>query len=361
MLSARRSTRLLSLAALLLAVVVAFVRFDPLGLRADGELVRALTQRGRVAVVDAKSLLALHAEGATLVDAESVPGLLPALAGQDANALSRALEQARVSALLIEPELAASGQPTITLRARLQRFGRVPGLHGLFLSRTAVLYAPDLTRELSPLHREALATVARALVAGARPPRVSSFPEPLRRLRPVEVMVLLRSGENPRLWRSARGSSIASALITAATVARERWHEREQAMGGTLDRALPHLIVDVALLDDDGTLGERDPAFIDRALLPGVHGVAYERKGAWRYLLPDATREEGKGRASQAFRKLFVDDGLPEDSFGRHELRLYRLAVQTLATSPEPPQKDDGLSDVKSPNDVLGVPGHPGH
>ena len=340
--SARRSTRLLSIAALLLVVVAVFVRFDPLGLRADGELVRALTQRGRVAVVDAKSLLGLHAQGATLVDAASVPGLLPALAGQDADALSRALEQARVSALLIEPELAASGQPSVTLRARLQRFGRVPGLHGLFLSRTAVLYAPDLTRELSPLHREALATVARALVAGARPPRVSSFPEPLRRLRPVEVMVLLRSGDDPRLWRSARGSSIASALITAATVARERWHEREQAMGGTLDRALPRLTVDVALLDDDGTLGERDAAFIDRALFPACMASPTSAKAHGVTCCPDAAREEGKGRASQAFRKLFVDDGLPEDSFGRHELRLYRLAVQTLATSPDRRRRTTG-------------------
>jgi hypothetical protein len=199
-----------------------------------------------------------------------------------------------------------------------------------------------------------MAVVARALIGGARPPRVSSFPEPLRRLRPVEVMVLLRDGDRPRLWRSARGNSIASALITAATVARQRWQEREQAMGTPLEQALERLELDVDLLEDDGTIGERSPAFIDRVFFIGVHGVGYERKGAWRYLLPDATREDGKGRPSQAYRKLFSDDGLPPDSFDRHDLRLYRMVVQTIATSSPPQHADDGLDAVKSPDDVLG-------
>src|SRR6185436_13582590 len=131
-----------------------------------------------------------------------------------------------------------------SLRSRLEHYERLAGLRGLYLSPDAALYAPDVTRELSPAHRDALAVVARALIGGARPPRVASFPEPLRRLRPVEVMVLLRDGERARLWRSARGSSIASALITASTVARQRWQEREQAMGAKIDQALPRLDLD---------------------------------------------------------------------------------------------------------------------
>jgi hypothetical protein len=335
------------------ALLFALVRFDPFGLRADAELVRALTRRGRVAVVGPESLRALRVEGAELSAAATWPALAQALAGHDEDALVQAMERAGVAALLVDTASAGAGDGD--LRHALARFAHVRGLRGLYLSRAAVLYAPDVTREFSALHREALATVARALVSGARPPKVSSFPEPLRRLRPVEVMVLLRRDDLPRLWRSSRGSSIASALITAATVARQRWQEREQAMGGPIDRALRRLEVDVCMLDDDGTLGERDPAFIDRAFIPGVHGVAYERKGAWRYLLPEATREEGGGRASRAYRKLFADDGLPEDSFRRYELRLYRLVVQALATSPSPPHHDDGLSDVQAPSDVLDV------
>jgi hypothetical protein len=358
------SKRRLSIRALLVLgaisvflVVVALIRFDPFGLHADAELARALTRRGRVAVVGSDFLRSLHAEGAELVDAKRWPDLVRALSGHDENALVQAIEKAHVAALLVDAA-DATGDAS-ALQQRLAHFAHVRGLRGLYVSRAAVLYAPDLTRELSALDRAALATVARGLVAGARPPRVSSFPEPLRRLRPVEVMVLLRHDDNPRLWRSSRGSSIASALITAATVARERWQERAQAMGGPLDRALHDLYVDVCLLDDDGTLGERDPAFVDRVFVPGVHGVAYERKGAWRYLLPEATRDEGGGRASRAYRKLFADDGLPEDSFQRHELRLYRLVVQTLATSPPPPRRDDGLSDVKAPGDVLDAPPPP--
>jgi hypothetical protein len=164
-------------------------------------------------------------------------------------------------------------------------------------------------------------------------------------------MVMLRRDGMARLWRSARGSSIASALITAAVIARQRWHEREQAMQGPIETALPHMQVEVALLEEDGTIGERDPEFIDRVFFTG-QGVGYERKGAWRYLLPDATRVEGKGRASRAYQKLFADDGLPAASFDRHELRLYRLRVQTLATS-EPPRVRDAVSAVQSPDEIL--------
>ena len=352
MVEARRLARRGLIASALAAAVLAAVWLDPFDFRGDAGLERALTERGRVAVVGPARMLRLRVHATTLVDARQAASVWRALAGRDANALVQALEQARFKAVLVQPDVAAGADTSV--RARLARYERVAGLHGLYLSHGAALYEPDVTRELSPESRDALAVVARALASGARPPRVSSFPEPLRRIRPVEVMVLLRDHERARLWRSARGTSIAGALITAATVARQRWREREQAMGAPLDKALPHLDLDVDLLEDDGTIGERAPAFIDRVFFLGIHGVGYERKGAWRYMLPDATSEESKGRPSRAYRKLFADDGLPQDSFGRHELRLYRLIVQTIATSPAPPHRDDGLDDVKSPDDVLG-------
>ena len=155
-----------------------------------------------------------------------------------------------------------------------------------------------------------------------------------------------------RLWQSARGNSIASALLTASIVARQRWQEREQAMGGSLDELLPQMDVEVALLGDDGTVGEDNAAYIDRVFLP-THGVAYERRGAWRYFLPDTTALEGNGSASAAYRKLFVEDGLPAESFSRNEVRLYRLIVQTLAVSKAIPRVDDGLAPVNSPDEIL--------
>ena len=83
-----------------------------------------------------------------------------------------------------------------------------------------------------------------------------------------------------------------------------------------------------------------------------MHGVGYERKGSWHYLLPDAAHS-GKRRPSAAFRQLFIDDGLPEDSLHNPDLRPYRLAVQSIGVSEPPKEPDDGLSDVTDPQQVL--------
>jgi hypothetical protein len=67
-------------------------------------------------------------------------------------------------------------------------------------------------------------------------------------------------------------------------------------MGGPLDVMLPSLRIEIASLGDDGTLGDRDDAFLDRAFFP-EHGVGYENKGTWRYFLPEATRDKGQSSA----------------------------------------------------------------
>ncbi len=348
----RRALAFGLLAIALLALLVGTLWLDPLGWRGGAELSRALTERGRVAVLGPRAWLELRPEGARPFAADSVPQLAAALAGHEPARLLAALEHAGAEALLVDPLSPASDHAALV--ARLARYEHVDGLRGLVLAPGFALYAPDPVQQLSAAERNALAVVARALLGGARRPRTSSFPEPLRRLRPVEVMVLLREGTRPRLWRSARGSSLATALMTAAVVARERWQERAQAMGAALDAELPHLDLDVSLLEDDGTIADREPAFIDRVFFP-MHGVGYERKGAWHYSLPEATQQDGKGRASRAYRKLFADGGLPEDSFGRHDLRLYRLVVQKLASSPAPPPIEDALSAPKSPDELLGT------
>jgi hypothetical protein len=236
----------------------------------------------------------------------------------------------------------------------LAHFAHVDGLQGVYLSRDIAFYVLDPLRTWSPALREGLAVVARRLVGGATPPRISSFPPEARRLDPVEVMVLLRSGDRPRLWRSARGSSFARALLTAAAVARQRWIERAAALGGRLDVMLPQLSVEVSLLQDDGELGTRNESFVNQAVTPG-HGVGFERKGGWHYLLPDSTHKAGRA-PSAAYRQLFSDNGVSADALGDTDLRLYRVAVQQLGTSapaPTPPVPDDGLSDVKTPSEVL--------
>jgi hypothetical protein len=325
------------------------------------QLDRALIGRGRILLVgDARDAGdagdaqwgSLQAEGSEFIPESSVSSIASALAGSDALALSAAMASANVQGLLADPARASSSRG---LARSLASYARLDGLQGAFLSRGAALYVLDPVRVWSPELRAGLAKVSRRLVAGTTPPRMSSFPEATRRLDPVEVMVLLRQGDQPRLWRSARGSSFARALLTAAAVARQRWIERSNALGGSLREMLPTLTVELALLQDDGEIATRSETFIDLVTLP-EHGVGYERKGSWHYLLPEATHKQGR-RPSRAYRQLFKDDGLPADSFDHRDLRLYRLAVQrigvsepTVSTHPEP---DDGLSDVHAPNEVL--------
>jgi hypothetical protein len=90
-----------------------------------------------------------------------------------------------------------------------------------------------------------------------------------------------------------------------------------------------------------------------------VHGVAFEHKGAWRYLLPEATHTKELATPYKAYAKLFIDDGLPDDSLDSQELRPYRMAVKLIGISAaqvpsQPSEPKDGLSDVRSPDEVLG-------
>jgi hypothetical protein len=339
-----------------LAVLVLGGALWALGRRSAGEgdgLVEALRGRGRVAIVAAAAhegsssvgrveLATLRAEDAELVDEGALAG---ALEGSSEPALLDAMAAEGVRALLVErapvverggaDDVDAGGTPATSLRARLTRYEPFDRLACLFLTPRAALYAPRAELALSPLLSGALAHVARSVVAGTPVPRVQSFPEPLRRIGNVEVMVLLSDGDRPRLWRSARGSSIARALLTAAVVARQRWTERETAMGGPLTRVLPTLDVSVHVLDEDGTLGSRAPAFVESVFGP-EHGVAFEHRGNWRYLLPDATRERGEGSAVRAYAALFADADMAPESLDRPDVRLYRSVARRLAISPAP-------------------------
>jgi hypothetical protein len=300
------------------------------------ELVRRLENLGTVVVVgDADGELAeLEASDTELVAAATLPALEAALAGTDEDALAAALDAADVSGVLVDGRAPAAADD-LSLAARLGRYEPLEVLGGAYLTPLAALYLPRSGLVIRPPLDEALAHVARALVGGARPPEVRSFPEPLRRIRSVEVMVMLEERGRARLWRSARGSSIARALMTASVVARQRWTEREAAMGGPVGSALPNLDVVVYLLDEDGTLGSRNPAFIDR-VFGTSHGVAFDEHGPWHYLLPDATRERGEGSAVRAYRELFTDSDMPEDSLENENVRLYRMLARELARSAAP-------------------------
>lgn len=329
--------------ALALALVVALV--VTLALRSepslDAGLATELERRGTVAVLGDDALLEVKPEGTVLV---ARGPLAPALEGHDEDALLEAMRAAGIEALLV-----ASGprvEEDAPLGAQLAAYRSLRSLRAVYLTPTHALYAPGVSADLGDA-AGALPRVAREILEGQQPPRIARFPEPIRRIRSVEVMVLLRDRGQARLWRSARGSSIARALVTASVVARQRWAERQDALGGPLARRLPHLDVEVAILEEDGTLGVTTPAFVERVFYP-VHGVAYERPGAWRYQLPDATQASGEGSAVKAYESLFADNALPTDSLRRRDLRFYRLVTTSVGASfaparAAPAEDSDGL------------------
>jgi hypothetical protein len=318
----------IALVAIAAAIGIALLLYAPPPAGA-AELVTELRDRGRIAVIGGGDLARLRAEGVELIAASEIPGLDAALRGTDEARLDAILDERAIAALLVDGRTRAEGEG---LAERLRRYEHLEGLRGAALTPAAALYLRRHDRELAVVHGDALARAARQIVAGGPLPRVRAFPEPLRRTRNVEVLVMLRQGDRPRLWRSARGGSIARALITAASVARERWAEREPAMGGSIDQRLPAMAVEVYLLEEDGTLHDRSGAFLERVFTP-AHGVAYEDGGSWHYLTPEQTRERGEGSAVRAYRALFEEAGLPASSLETRDVRLYRLVARRVGTS----------------------------
>ena len=256
------------------------------------------------------------------------PEVKEAVGGSDPVRLREALKAAGLQGLWV----GVSVEPRLGLELPLaERFAAgsvVRGFRGAALTTQGLLYVVDETKWPVVISDRVLARVARRILEGSAPPPIDAFPEALTEEQAVEVLILLSSGTGPRLWRSARAHSIAEGLITASLAARERWEERAKTMGGPLDERLDQLDVEVAFLFDDGTFDPGATSLID-ALVKPQHGVAYEQPSRWRYLLPRATHRADS--PTDAYKQLFRDNGLPEDSFGRRDLRLYRIRMQTVS------------------------------
>jgi len=274
-----------------------------------------------VAVATAPSAL-----GWERVDAH--PEVTEALRGIDPARLRATLRAAGFDGLWVGVSLEARPESERTLADRFRSGDIVRGFRGQVLTLDGLLYVVDDTQWPVAVSGRVLAPVARRILQGSQPPPLDAFPEAITRPQAVEVLVLLTGPRGPRLWRSARAQSIAEGLITAALAARRRWEERTETMGGPLAERLDQLDVEVALLFDDGTFDTTAVSLID-ALVKPEHGVAYEQPTRWRYLLPWATHAADS--PTDAYRRLFRENGLSEDSFGRRDLRLYRLRVQTIS------------------------------
>ena len=281
-----------------------------------------LSQRtGVVALISAPA-------GVDWEDAADYPSVRDALSGTDPAALLEALRDNEFRGMWVGLAPNAPWGPELPLQERFSAGGVVRGFRGEYLTPDGLLYLIDDTQWPEPLANQVLGRVARQVLEGGEPPPIDAYPRELQRLQSVEVLVLLRGPDGPRLWRSARAESIPEGLNTAALAARTRWEERSETMGGPLGDRLDQLDVEVALLFDDGTLDVQTPTLID-ALVKPLHGVAYEQPTRWRYTLPAATH---RGRTpSEAYRELFVDNGMEEESFNRNDLRLYRMHMRTLS------------------------------
>lgn len=338
----------MGLGLLAVAAAVVVVVIESAGDLGDEAIIaEAFGAHDRILVVGAEGVGRYAPRGADVVTADHAPeAIASALSGADPSAFVAALRAEGIEAVLVDSRPGDAGEfAPSSVRAGLVGYPHVPGLTAVALVPGVVVYEIDDVEALVPAHAEALAHVARRVLAGDRPPRIASFPEPLRRVRNVEIMVLLREGSRARLWRSARGSSLARALTTAAVVARQRWAERSQAMGGDLDELLPRFAVEVVLLSEDGTLGSRSEAFVERAF-SAEHGVAFERRGTWHYQLPSARPDE-PGAVMEAYRALFSDNGLQPEALDREDLRPYRLVATPLAVSAPSPgtaEPDDGAA-----------------
>jgi hypothetical protein len=321
---------------LLILAWLAARSFTPIS---EPALCGALAQSRVVHVFTAEGV-ALRCEG---VRVESARALAAQLDGDDAVALASALRAHKGSALalaLVPRGLGdhgddgndATGAPR-SVRAQLRALRHVPALRGVVVGQELAVYVPARELSLSHAEREALAYVARVLFRGAREPNVASFPAALRRVERVEVMVMLSRRGEPRLWRSARGTSIARALLTATRVARERWREREQAMGGPLVKRLLDLDVEVSLLAEDGVVLHPQRGLVDRVITP-AHGVGFDYRTAWHYLLPRDVQK--KKTPFEALSAQISEQGLPLSMLAESDTRLYRFVPLPLGVSKAP-------------------------
>ena len=268
--------------------------------------------------------------GLDWASADAHPAVREAAEGTQPEALREAMRAAGVRGLWVTASPGASTGPDLPLIKRFSSGGIVRGFRGAVLMEEGLLYVVDETELPAALADRVLARVARGILEGAEPPPLDAFPEALRVPQSVEVLVLLTGGRGPRLWRSARAPSIAGGVITASVAARKRWEERAETMGGPLGESLDELDVHVALLVDDGTFDAGALSLIDELVKPR-HGVAYEQPQRWRYMLPRATHNAAT--PTDAYRRLFRDNGLPEDSFERRDLRLYRMRMRTVSVA----------------------------
>ena len=319
------------LLALALSILCAFLLWRSLARRAAGgegayaalEAKKGVAYLGRLpALLDAKPASrwqAIHASSTWMERLRQGRG----------EALAQALESRGFDTVVVfsRPESPTLGA---TLEQRFRQRAFVPGFRAWQIHADWIAYRTHAAPTFDAKLGKVVAEVARSMLGGEAAPRLSSFPSALRRRESAEVMVLLRDGRTPRIWRSVRSHSFASALIAAVGAVRQRWQQRISFMGVSLKERLPQLVVEVQLLLEDGTLMVAEGADLEAAL-SAEHGIGFETQGMWRYLLPNAAHTP---KVRQALDVLLRANGLASESLPRPGLRLYRFVPILVGVSP---------------------------
>ncbi len=295
-------------------------------------LVDQLRDRGTVAVLGGVPL-GMPAVETSITDARRVAGLGAALDGIDGNAVGSAMSRAHLDGLLVRTDGVVRA-PAGSVAARLATLRPVSGLSAVFVDDTTALYERDEPVALSADDARRLVSVARlVLSSAAAAPSERIFPESLRRAHPVEVGIVVRDGASPLIWRSARGGSIARALLDGTFSLMNRWSTPMHDRYGSLHDALLTRRLTVSIFHDKGVLGARSPEFLRRAAGPGW-SVGYERTANWEYVLP-ASPGAAAVDPVDALRNLARERGVPAPGYLRPEVTLYRFrAVQLIEREP---------------------------
>lgn len=311
------------------------------GFGSNGPIELQLRDRGTVATVGSLPLR-LRRVDTNFADYRNFPRLRAAIEGTDSAAVASALRELRLDGLLVRTER-PQGEPRTMLHA-LTHYQTLTNLSAVWMDNANALYEVRDQPEVSEADAPKLIECVRLIVRGGTAPAERLFPEPLRGARPAEVMVVIRDGASPILWRAVRGGSVARALVDATYAVIDRWNTRQVQSYGPIREAIRRMPITVAIFYDKGTLETREPSWLDSSVDSSVFAVGYERLGHWEYVLPAAPGAPVR-RTSAALADLVREHDVPPPGFQRPDLALYRFrALQLVETTAE------GPVNIRNPN-----------
>jgi len=217
----------------------------------------------------------------------------PARDGAAQAALAEQLQGQGIRYLLVDRSLAPwTGRLDDRENRLLERLCRgrsLERLHPLLVGRTYLLYRIAPPFEVTDSQARQMTAAVRADLAGleSQIPAAIDLPPSAGGLDEFEVGVALygRVGSGlrgrPIMRRAGRGTTLPAALADAAGQIRKGWaarraelsDEAELALPAEPSRALPELLIELALAHDRCEILDRDPSRLSELFEPGLHGA----------------------------------------------------------------------------------------